>query len=103
MRYLEASVALNYTQIHSTITCLMETVIFRTDEMADYSARTTVPDFIRPGVFTPRQSSGWSWTALRNINYFLENVSTSPLPQDVKDHYTGLARFFRAWFYYDKV
>ncbi|KIC94976.1 RagB/SusD family nutrient uptake outer membrane protein [Flavihumibacter solisilvae] len=77
--------------------------IFRIDEMADYSARNTVPDFIRPGVFTPRQSSGWSWTALRNVNYFLENISTSPLPQDVKDHYTGLARFFRAWFYYDKV
>lgn len=77
--------------------------VIRSDEMTDYSARTTVPDFIRPGAFGSRQSSGWSWTALRNINYFLENINTATVSADVKNHYTGLARFFRAWFYFDKV
>ena len=51
--------------------------VIRSDEMADYSARTSVPDFLRQGAFTSRQSSGWSWSDLRNINYFLENISTA--------------------------
>lgn len=77
--------------------------IIRSDEMADYAARTTVPEFLRPGAFSSRQSTGWTWTALRNINYFLENVKTSTVAPDIRNHYTGLARFFRAWFYFDKV
>lgn len=77
--------------------------VHRGDEMADYSARTQVPDFLREGAFGPRQSSGWSWTGLRNINYFLEHVNNPSLSADVRNHYTGLARFFRAWFYFDKV
>lgn len=77
--------------------------IHRGDEMADYAARTQVPDFLREGAFSARQSSGWTWTALRNINYFLENVSSAPVSDEAKNHYAGLARFFRAWFYFDKV
>ena len=77
--------------------------VIRSDEMADYAARTTVPEFIRLGAFTSRQSSGWTWTALRNINYFLENVNTSTVAPEIRNHYIGLARFFRAWFYFDKV
>ncbi len=77
--------------------------IIRSDEMADYAARTTVPEFLRPGSFGPRQSSGWSWSELRNINYFLENVNTSTVTPEVRNHFTGLARFFRAWFYFDMV
>jgi hypothetical protein len=77
--------------------------VIRSDEMADYSARTSVPDFLRQGAFTSRQSSGWSWSELRNINYFLENISTARVAPDAVAHYVGLARFFRAWFYFDKV
>jgi hypothetical protein len=77
--------------------------VIRSDDVTDYSARNSVADFVRPGVFTPRQSSGWSWTQLRNINYFLENISAANVPAEAKNHYTGLARFFRAWFYFDKV
>ncbi|SKA15537.1 RagB/SusD family nutrient uptake outer membrane protein [Sediminibacterium ginsengisoli] len=77
--------------------------IHQGDQMADYAARTQVPDFIRDGAFGPRQSSGWSWTALRNINYFLENCNNPAIPQDVRLNYIGLARLFRALFYFDKV
>jgi hypothetical protein len=77
--------------------------LIRGDEMADYAARTQVPDFLREGAFSARQSSGWSWTNLRNINYFLENVNNPNIAADVRNHYIGLARFFRAWFYFDKV
>lgn len=77
--------------------------LHQSDAMADYSARTQVPDFLREGAYGPRQSSGWSWTALRNINYFIDNNTNPAIPADVRKHYNGIARFFRAWFYYDKV
>lgn len=77
--------------------------IIRADEMTDYSARTQVPDFIREGAFGPRQSSGWSWGDLRNINYFIANCNHPNISEETKRHYIGLARFFRAWFYFDKV
>ena len=77
--------------------------VIRSDEMADYAARTTVPDLLRPGAFSSRQSSGWTWDQLRNINYFLEHVNNPDIAQEVRNHYTGIARFFRAWFYFDKV
>ncbi|AXY76754.1 RagB/SusD family nutrient uptake outer membrane protein [Paraflavitalea soli] len=77
--------------------------IHRGDEMSDYGARTQAPDFLREGGFNSRQSSGWTWTQLRNINYFIENCTNPRIPEDVRKNYIGLARFFRAYFYFDKV
>ncbi len=50
--------------------------------------------------------TGWSyadWKRLRDINYFLENYDKAAEQQVVKDHYAGLARFYRAIFYMNKV
>jgi hypothetical protein len=77
--------------------------IIRSDEMADFSARTQVPDFLREGAYGPRQSTGWDWRPLRNINYFIANCTDPAVPAETRRHYIGLARFFRAWFYFDKV
>ncbi|NML22325.1 RagB/SusD family nutrient uptake outer membrane protein [Pseudoflavitalea sp. G-6-1-2] len=77
--------------------------IIRSDEMSDYGARSQAPDFLRDGSFGPRQSSGWDWKPLRNINYFLENNNNANVPADVRTHYNALARFFRAVFYFEKV
>lgn len=45
---------------------------------------------------------GWTWTVLRKINYYLQN---SYRCEDVKakDHYDGVAYFFRAYFYYNMM
>ncbi len=48
-------------------------------------------------------NAGWSWTRLRNINYLLENYSKAAVTSQVKNHYAGLARYYRAEFYLDKV
>ncbi len=77
--------------------------IIRGDALADYSARTQVDDFLREGAYGPRQSSGWNWRPLRNINYFLENNTNPTVSAETRRHYNALARFFRAWFYFDKV
>lgn len=44
-------------------------------------------------------TSGWNWGRLRDINYFLDNYGKAAVTQEVKDHYAGLARYYRAVFY----
>ncbi|MFT3702639.1 MAG: RagB/SusD family nutrient uptake outer membrane protein [Agriterribacter sp.] len=48
-------------------------------------------------------TSGWTWSRLRDVNYFLDNYSKAEVSDAVKNHYAGLARFYRALFYIDKV
>lgn len=89
------------------------------ESMSDYAARRDVPQFIRAGVYNSRvtdlTSTGqyevvalggnvnWQWTTLRSINYFLENNTNPALPERTRNNYSGVARFFRAWFYFEKV
>lgn len=48
-------------------------------------------------------TSGWNWARLRNINYFLENYQKAVAPDDAVAHYVGLARYYRAQFYFEMV
>src|SRR5690625_449823 len=75
--------------------------VFMIDDNSDLIARDGVSTYLLPNALSPITSSGWSWSDLRNINYFLEHAQESPVPN--KEHYLGLARFFRAYFYFDKV
>jgi hypothetical protein len=78
----------------------------RGDEMSDYTARSQAPDFLVPGVYSSRTSqgsAGWDWTKLRNINFFLENNISPKVNAATRLQYQGLARFFRAFFYFQKV
>lgn len=73
------------------------------DNMCDYASRALVPNFILADAYGPQQSDGWDWEKLRNINYFIQNCTDSRVSESVRMNYIGLARFFRAWFYFDKV
>ena len=53
--------------------------------------------------YTPDMESQWSWTRLRNINYFLDNNTNEAVAEDVRNNYNGIARFWRAYFYFDKI
>lgn len=46
--------------------------------------------------------SGWSWTRLRNINTLIE-YSGNCKDELIRNEYVALARFFRAYFYFEKV
>ena len=48
-------------------------------------------------------TSGWGWSDLRKINFFLENYERVDATDEYKAHYAGVARFFRAMFYYSKI
>lgn len=75
--------------------------VFQDDDVSDIVARNGVDNFLAVGALSPVTSSGWDWGALRNLNYFIENAENSPVAN--KAHFIGLARFFRALFYFDKV
>ncbi|WP_133640195.1 RagB/SusD family nutrient uptake outer membrane protein [Sphingobacterium paludis] len=73
------------------------------DAMSDYLAVREVQNFLRPGAFAANNSSGWTWTDLRNINYFIENCNDPAVPEQVRNNYLGIARYYRAYFYMEKV
>lgn len=54
-------------------------------------------------VQTDAADAGWTWDYMRRVNVFLENYERADVPPEVAAHYAGVARFFRAWFYFDKV
>lgn len=75
--------------------------VFQDDDNSDLIARNGVDNYLAVNALSPITSSGWVWTDLRNINYFIENAEKSTVA--TKTHHLGVARFFRALFYFDKV
>ena len=89
------------------------------DNMSDYAARRDAPQFIRAGAYSSSISDNtsasaynlvalgpdwdWGWGSLRNVNYFIANNNNPAVPADVRLNYMGIARFFRAFFYFEKV
>ena len=47
----------------------------------------------------PSTSTNWSFANVRRINLLFEGVTASTLPEDVKNHWMGIARFFRGMEY----
>lgn len=73
------------------------------DAICDYACRSQVPTYLMDGAYGPQQSDGWDWEDLRNVNYFIQNCTDTRVAENVRENYIGLARFFRAWFYFEKV
>lgn len=79
---------------------------YKGDAMADYAAVNNLNNFISQGAYSKEvdELKGlWTWSTLRNINQMIAKCTSPNLSDKVKNNYIGLARFFRAWFYYDKV
>lgn len=72
------------------------------DEQADNIIGTSLTDEVRGARVVPASGGGWSWTELRKINTLLDYQNNCPDP-NVRNRYVALARFFRAYFYFEKV
>lgn len=72
------------------------------NESVDNVVKTTLDDQLTGRRQIPVSGGGWTWDNLRNINYFLENASNT-LSADVVAPYVAEAKFFRAYFYFDKL
>jgi len=77
--------------------------VYHGDTMTDYAAVRGVNAFLQTASYTPTSRGSWSWTTLRNINYFLVNNTRDEVSETLRNNYSGIARFFRALFYFDKV
>ncbi len=78
--------------------------VYKSDgELSDYFATSTSPTLFINGNYTALDVDGWDWEDLYNVNYFLGRANNPEIPETVRNHYIGMARFFRAWFYYEKV
>ena len=68
---------------------------------ADDNVDNTLGDILN-GQRSAADESGWTWTKLREINYFLQNSQNC---EDIaaRTKYEGVAYFHRAYFYFVKV
>lgn len=71
-------------------------------ENSDYIITRDLTDEVRGTRLVPASSSLWNWNRLRDINFFLEH-SNQCSDIAVRTKYEALARFFRAYFYFNKV
>ncbi|MGO3306816.1 MAG: RagB/SusD family nutrient uptake outer membrane protein, partial [Sphingobacterium sp.] len=85
-------------------TILSTTGVYNDDASSDNIVPLIAGDRVRGNRIVPTASGtgGWNWSALRKINYFLENYQKVQ-DEAAKAKYGGIARFFRAYFYFDKV
>lgn len=51
----------------------------------------------------PASGGGWTWTDLRKMNSFLEYAPQQCEDPEVLTKYTALVKFFRAYFYFEKI
>lgn len=71
----------------------------------DYASCKTMNTFFVDGAYNSESSTSWSWTNLHKINYFIDGLKSDVCTVDnaVRDNFLGIARWFRAYFYYDKL
>ena len=55
------------------------------------------------GAYGEDLSTSWSWGNIRTNNYFIKWNTDERVSQAVRDNYTGIAKFFRAYQYFDKL
>ena len=74
----------------------------RINVMHDHSAKTNIGTY-EQGAYTTSTSTSWSWSSIRNVNYFIQYNTDPAVPEAVRNNYTGIAKLFRAYLYYDKL
>lgn len=55
------------------------------------------------GAYTTNTSTSWSWGSIRNVNYFLKYNTSSNVSEPIRNNYSGIARLFRAYLYFNKL
>ena len=55
------------------------------------------------GAYSEDLSTSWSWGNIRTNNYFIKWNTDARVDEKVRNNYTGIAKFFRAYQYFDKL
>ncbi len=73
------------------------------NEGIDNVIKTSLPVELTGNRTVPVSGGGWSWGELRNVNYFIQNHQRGGLDASITKKYLAVAKFFRAYFYYNMV
>lgn len=75
------------------------------DVYSDLIGTKASSDFYHPNQWDDTQQGSWSWTFARRVNYMLENMDKAKdaVSEEVYNHYEGVARFWRAYYYQSRV
>ena len=75
------------------------------NEQSDQYVHQDPSNLVKSGSnrFVPASGGGWSWGDLRRINTCLDYIPKQCEDPKAAVQYTALSRFFRAYFYFDKV
>ena len=71
-------------------------------ENADNIIGLELTEEVRGVRLVPASGGGWSWTALREVNTMLGHIHNCE-DEDVRKEFEAVGRFFRAYFYFEKV
>ena len=75
---------------------------FKINTTLDNAAKNSTGTY-EVGAYTTNTSTSWSWGNIRNVNYFLKYNVSDKVSAELRNHYSGIARYFRAYLYYDKL
>jgi len=79
---------------------------YQSDQSSDNMATTGAVEIKNIMTGSPSSQTltgGWNWGTLRDINYFLDNYEKAVGSDETIAHFVGLAKYYRARFYFDKV
>ena len=71
-------------------------------ESADVVCTFNLPAEVQGIRTVPTSGGGWNWEYLRAVNFYLSH-SVRCDDVEAREHFDGIARFFRAYFYFEKV
>ncbi|CAL1517119.1 RagB/SusD family nutrient uptake outer membrane protein [Chitinophaga sp. MM2321] len=70
---------------------------------SSFSDDQASPSFQKFTQNVPASAASWSFTDVRKANIMLERIDAVPISDEAKNHWKGVARFFRALTYFARV
>lgn len=72
------------------------------EELCDWGVNNSIGTF-ELGAYGEDLSTSWSWGNIRTNNYFIKWNTDERVDEKVRNNYTGIAKFFRAYQYFSKL
>ena len=77
--------------------------LYSSDEaICDWGVNNSIGTY-ELGAYSEDLSTSWSWGNIRTNNYFIKWNTDERVDEKVRNNYTGIAKFFRAYQYFDKL
>ena len=72
------------------------------EELSDWGVNNSIGTY-EQGAYHEDASTSWSWGNIRTNNYFIKWNTDARVDEKVRNNYTGIAKFFRAYQYFEKL